>query len=40
MGGCIDWSALPLLCELHAVPDIEGTVAQLILIRDNTRAEP
>jgi hypothetical protein len=34
MGGALDWAALPLLCELHGVSDVEGTLMQLFLIRD------
>jgi hypothetical protein len=34
MGGQIDWNALPVICELLGVSDIEKLVVQLIVIRD------
>lgn len=37
MGGGIDWSALPILAEIHGITDIELLVEQLILIRTHRR---
>lgn len=34
MGGCIDWTALPILCELHEVDDFADLLWRLIAIRD------
>ena len=33
MGGQIDWAALPILCEVHGVEDVEELLAQLSAIR-------
>lgn len=33
MGGCIDWSALPILAAVHGQDDIELLIHQLITIR-------
>jgi len=33
MGGQIDWSALPVLCEVHGVDDVERLIRELIAIR-------
>lgn len=34
MGGCIDWSALPILCALHDIAELEDLLWRLVLIRD------
>jgi hypothetical protein len=34
MGG-IDWAALPIVCELLGVTDVERLIDQLITIRDS-----
>ncbi len=31
----IDWDALPLLCELYGVEDLELLIAQLVAIREH-----
>jgi hypothetical protein len=33
MGG-LDWTALPIICEILGVEDVEMLVEQLIIIRD------
>lgn len=30
----IDWSALPVVAEIIGIDDIDGLIAQLLLIRD------
>ncbi len=37
MGGQIDWSALPILAEIHGIDDIEMLSEQLIAIRSHQR---
>lgn len=37
MGGVIDWAALPLLCEIYGVEDVEMFISQLALLRDEKR---
>lgn len=32
----IDWAALPVVCELLGITDIETLVEQLIIIRDKS----
>lgn len=39
MGGVIDWSALPILAEIHGITDIELLVEQLVTIRNHKQAE-
>ncbi len=39
MGGCIDWSALPIICDLLGVSDPEMLVSQLVLIRNAQTTE-
>jgi hypothetical protein len=34
LGGTIDWSGLPIVCELLGIDDIELLMAELLLIRD------
>ena len=34
MGGDFQWAALPLLCEIHGIDDLETLITQLIAIRD------
>lgn len=38
MGGQIDWNALPILCEMYGITDVEGFIAQLVTIR-NAKSE-
>jgi hypothetical protein len=35
MGGEIDWEALPVICEMHGVKDVEILITQLAAIRDH-----
>lgn len=37
MGGQIDYTALPIMCEMVGVVDVEGLINQLITIRDNVK---
>jgi hypothetical protein len=37
MGGTVEWSALPVLCELHGVGDVELLVAWLVAIREGMK---
>lgn len=39
MGGEIDWAALPLLCEIYGVDDIEALVLGLVAIREFQREQ-
>lgn len=32
----IDWAALPVVCELLGITDIETLIEQLIIIRDKS----
>jgi hypothetical protein len=32
--GGIDWSALPIMVEMHGITDVETLVAELLAIRD------
>lgn len=34
MGGCIDWTALPIVAEMYGIIDIETLVVQLATIRN------
>lgn len=34
MGG-IDWAALPIVCEMLGVSDVETLITQLVAIRDH-----
>ena len=34
MGGKIDYAALPILCEIYGVTDVEELLVQLVAIRD------
>ena len=34
MSGSIDWTALPTICELLGIRDIETLLSQLMAIRD------
>jgi hypothetical protein len=34
MGGRIDYAALPVLCEMFGVTDVETLLIQLVAIRD------
>jgi hypothetical protein len=36
MGG-IDWNALPILCELYGVQDVERLIFQLVTIRETNK---
>jgi len=36
MGG-IDWVALPIVCEMYGITDIERFILQLITIRDRKK---
>lgn len=36
MGG-LDWSALPMVCDLIGINDPEPVVLQLVMIRDHNR---
>ena len=38
MGG-LDWSALPLVAELHGVQDLDTFTALLVAIRDDQAAQ-
>jgi hypothetical protein len=33
MGGTIDWSALPIVCERYGISDVEQLLDDLVLIR-------
>jgi hypothetical protein len=35
LGGAIDWTGLPVVCEILGIEDIELLIKQLILIRDS-----
>ena len=37
MGG-LDWTALPMVCDLLGIHDLEPIAVQLILLRDHNRA--
>lgn len=37
MGEVIDWTALPVLAEIHGVRDVEALVRALVVIRDHKR---
>ena len=37
MGG-LDWAALPMVCDLLGIHDLEPLVFQLLMIRDHNRA--
>ncbi len=37
MGGAVDWSALPVLCELHGVRDVDLLVAWLVALREQMK---
>lgn len=34
MGG-IDWAALPIVCEMLGIQDVETLIVQLVAIRDH-----
>lgn len=34
MGGQVDWSALPLLCELFGINDVEQFIVEVLVVRD------
>lgn len=34
MGG-IDWAALPVICEMLGIEDVETLIVQLVAIRDH-----
>lgn len=34
MGGNIDWSGFPILCEIYGVVDVEKLIVQLVAIRN------
>jgi len=36
MGG-LDWAALPMVCDLLGIHDLEPLVFQLLMIRDHNR---
>lgn len=38
MGG-IDWAALPIVCEMLGVSDVEVLITQLVAIRDHQNKE-
>lgn len=35
----LDWNALPVVCELIGVDDVEALLWQLLLIRDRLRGD-
>ena len=37
MAGELNWAALPILCEIHGIEDVELLVRQLLAIRDQQR---
>lgn len=37
MGGTIDWTALPTICELIGIEDVETLVMQLLVIRNHKK---
>lgn len=37
MGGEINWTALPVICELLGVTDVEQFITQLVVIRDRPK---
>ena len=37
MGGQIDWDALPVLCEMQGVKDVEILITQLAAIQNSQR---
>lgn len=37
MGGTVEWSALPVLCEVHGVGDVELLIAWLVAIREGMK---
>jgi hypothetical protein len=37
MGGALDWAALPLLCELHGIDDVDLLIAWLVALRDEMK---
>jgi hypothetical protein len=34
MGGDLQWSALPVLCAIHGIEDVESLISQLVAIRN------
>jgi hypothetical protein len=38
MGGKIEWSSLPVMCELYGVDDPELLIMSLAIIRDRDQA--
>jgi hypothetical protein len=39
MGGQIEWSALPLLCEVYGIDDPDTHIHALVAIRDHVRRQ-
>jgi hypothetical protein len=37
MGGAVDFAALPIICEMLGIEDVEMLVQQLIVIRESKR---
>jgi hypothetical protein len=37
MGGAIEWGALPVLCEMHGVRDVDLLIAWLVALRDEIK---
>lgn len=39
MGGQIDWDALPVVCALLGIEDVEMLIYRLVAIRDNSQRD-
>lgn len=38
MGGDVQWAALPVLCAMHGVRDVDLLVTWLVALRDQMKA--